>query len=62
MILRAAAAFDGHRHLGPTEIEITDGRIAAVRPARGRALAGGEGDDSETDLDGEAVPDAVHSP
>ena len=34
----------------------------AVRPARGRALAGGESDDSEPDLDGEAVPDAVHSP
>ncbi|MEP9364495.1 amidohydrolase [Nocardioides sp. CN2-186] len=37
MILRAAAAFDGHRHLGPTEVEVEDGRITAVRPASGPA-------------------------
>lgn len=36
-LLRAAAAFDGHRHLGPTEIEVADGRIVAVRPASGPA-------------------------
>jgi len=37
MILRAAAAFDGHRHLGPTEITVEDGRITSVRPASGPA-------------------------
>jgi predicted amidohydrolase YtcJ len=35
-MLRAAAAFDGHRRLGPTEVTVDDGRITAVRPASGR--------------------------
>ena len=37
MIIRAAAAFDGHRHLGPTEVTVEDGRITEVRPASGPA-------------------------
>jgi predicted amidohydrolase YtcJ len=36
-VVRAGAAFDGHRHLGPTEITLEDGRITAVRPASGPA-------------------------
>lgn len=36
-VLRAAAAFDGHRHLGPTEVVLEGGRITAVRPSGGRA-------------------------
>ncbi len=36
-VLRAAGAFDGHRHLGPTEVAVEDGRITAVRPASGPA-------------------------
>jgi predicted amidohydrolase YtcJ len=37
VILRAAAAFDGHRHLGPTEVTVEGGRITSVRPASGPA-------------------------
>ena len=37
MILRAAAAFDGHRRLGPTEVTVEGDRIASVRPATGPA-------------------------
>ncbi len=36
-VLRAGAAFDGHRHLGPTEITVDGGRITSVRPASGPA-------------------------
>ncbi|MBA2953409.1 amidohydrolase family protein [Nocardioides sp. MAH-18] len=35
MILRAAGAFDGYHHRGPTEITVEDGRITAVGPATG---------------------------
>lgn len=37
-LFRAAAAFDGHRHLGATEVLVEDGRITAV----GRGLRGGD--------------------
>lgn len=37
VIIRAAAAFDGHRHLGPTEITVEDGRITEVGPSTGPA-------------------------
>jgi predicted amidohydrolase YtcJ len=30
-LFRAAAAFDGHRHLGPTEVVVVDGRVREVR-------------------------------
>jgi predicted amidohydrolase YtcJ len=31
-LFRAAAAFDGHRHLGPTDVLVEDGRITAIGP------------------------------
>ena len=30
VLFRAAAAFDGHRRLGPTDVLVEDGRITAI--------------------------------
>ena len=31
-VFRAAAAFDGHRYLGATDVLVVDGRVREVRP------------------------------
>ena len=42
-LFRAAAAFDGHRHLGATDVLVDEGRIVEVRPGGLAALAGARG-------------------